>query len=64
MNNQKPQPYAYVLLAVAVIAALCLLPVVWKIGKWAVKVILTVAIIGFAVYGAYIFFTTYSARKK
>lgn len=62
MNSNKPAPYAYVLLAVIIIAAILLLPVIWKIVKGALKIVLTIVILGFACYGVYFFLMSRSSK--
>jgi E3 ubiquitin-protein ligase DOA10 len=53
--NQKPEPYAYVLLAVGILALIILLPVIWSVLKGIVRIVLTLALFGFAIYGIYVF---------
>jgi uncharacterized membrane-anchored protein len=53
--NQKPEPYAYALLAVGILALIILLPVIWSVLKGIIRIVLTLALFGFAFYGIYVF---------
>lgn len=57
MNSQRPQPYAYIYLALIVVGALFLLWLIFKIIRGLMGPLLSLAVIALAIYGGYTLLT-------
>lgn len=56
-NNSQTPGYAYVFAIGAIILAVILLPIIWKIFKGIVKICLILVVVFCACYGAYVLFS-------
>lgn len=60
-NNSQTPGYAYAFAIGAIILAVILLPIIWKIFKGIVKICLILVVVFCACYGAYVLF---SGKRK